>query len=146
MKKVLLFFIILYSFLYSQSITEASLPLQAKNFINLNLEGDSVDTVSLYQNGGGYEVNTKLGFNIIFYQSGLWKSIKIDNLENNPNGIPRSCIHRSMVKVIDNEYPSSKIISIIREDKFFTIVLNDNVELQITGYGIIVSKKNLEEQ
>ena len=145
MKKVLLFFIILYSFLYTQDITEASLPLQAKNFINLNLEGDSVDTVSLYQNGGGYEVNTKLGFNIIFYQSGLWKSIKINNLENNPNGIPRSCIHRSMVNVIDNEYPSAKTTTITRENKFFTIVLNNNVELEITGYGIIVSKKNLEE-
>ena len=103
MKKIIIILLIS-SVLFSQSMTENSLPLRAKNFINMNFPGNNIETVALYQSGGGYEVNIDFGYKFIFYNTGLWKKISIINEnENNKNGIPRSCIHKSMVNVIDNE-------------------------------------------
>ena len=143
-KLILLIFIINIS-VYSQNITENSLPLRAKNFLNLNFPGNNIESVSLYQNGGGYEVDIDLGYKFIFYNTGLWKKISIINDETKNIGIPRSCIHKSMVNVIDNEYPSSKITDIERKDKNFIIVLDNKYKIEISGYGIIISKENLEE-
>ena len=145
MKKIIIILLIS-SVLFSKSMTENSLPLRAKNFINMNFPGNNIETVALYQSGGGYEVNIDFGYKFIFYNTGLWKKISIINEnENNKNGIPRSCIHKSMVNVIDNEYPSSKITDIERKDKNFIIVLDNKYKIEISGYGIIISKENLEE-
>ena len=146
MKKLLIFilanFLILQNsqILYSQNITENSLPLRAKNFININFPGDSIETVSLYQNGEGYEVRIKSGFNFIFYETGLWKSVRANNTNST---IPRSCIHKNMVNTIDKEYPNSKINYIERRDKNFFIILNNRIEIEISGYGLIVNKRNI---
>ena len=146
MKKLLIFiltnFLILQNsqILYSQNITENSLPLRAKNFININFPGDSIETVSLYQNGEGYEVRIKSGFNFIFYETGLWKSVRANNTNST---IPRSCIHKNMVNTIDKEYPNSKINYIERRDKNFFIILNNRTEIEISGYGLIVNKRNI---
>ena len=102
-------------------MTENSLPLRAKNFLNINFPGNNIESVSLYQNGGGYEVDIDFGYKFIFYNTGLWKKISIINDETKNIGIPRSCIHKSMVNVIDNEYPHSKITDIERRDKNFII-------------------------
>ena len=133
-------------FLYSQSLTENSLPLRAKNFLNMNFPGNNIETVSLYQNGGGYEVDIDFGYKFIFYSTGLWKKVSAINDEAKQNGIPRSCIHRSMVNVIDNSYPSSKITDIERKDKNFIIVLDDKYQIEISGYGIIINETILESQ
>ena len=146
MKKLLIFilanFLILRNsqILYSQNITENSLPLRAKNFININFPGDSIETVSLYQNGEGYEVRIKSGFNFIFYETGLWKSVRANGTNST---IPRSCIHKNMVNTIDKEYPNSKINYIERRDKNFFIILNNRIEIEISGYGLIVNKRNI---
>lgn len=146
MKKLLIFilanFLILQNsqILYSQNITENSLPLRAKNFININFPGDSIETVSLYQNGEGYEVRIKSGFNFIFYETGLWKSVRANGTNST---IPRSCIHKNMVNTIDKEYPNSKINYIERRDKNFFIILNNRIEIEISGYGLIVNKRNI---
>ena len=144
-KLILLIFIINIS-VYSQNITENSLPLRAKNFLNLNFPGNNIESVSLYQNGGGYEVDIDLGYKFIFYNTGLWKKISIINDETKNIGIPRSCIHKSMVNVIDNEYPHSKITDIERRDKNFIIKLDDKYLIEITGYGIIINQKNLDNE
>lgn len=152
MKYIKLIFIICLSilisnvFLYSQSLTENSLPLRAKNFLNMNFPGNNIETVSLYQNGGGYEVDIDFGYKFIFYSTGLWKKVSAINDEAKQNGIPRSCIHRSMVNVIDNSYPSSKITDIERKDKNFIIVLDDKYKIEISGYGIIINETILESQ
>ena len=152
MKYIKLIFIICLSilisnvFLYSQSLTENSLPLRAKNFLNMNFPGNNIETVSLYQNGGGYEVDIDFGYKFIFYSTGLWKKVSAINDEAKQNGIPRSCIHRSMVNVIDNSYPSSKITDIERKDKNFIIVLDDKYQIDISGYGIIINETILESQ
>ncbi|WP_297299729.1 PepSY-like domain-containing protein [uncultured Brachyspira sp.] len=152
MKYVKLIFIICLSilisnvFLFSQSLTENSLPLRAKNFLNMNFPGNNIETVSLYQNGGGYEVDIDFGYKFIFYSTGLWKKVSAINDEAKQNGIPRSCIHRSMVNVIDNSYPSSKITDIERKDKNFLIVLDDKYKIEISGYGIIINETTLETQ
>ena len=146
MKKILIFilanFLILRNsqILYSQNITENSLPLRAKNFININFPGDSIETVSLYQNGEGYKVRIKSGFNFIFYETGLWKSVRANGTNST---IPRSCIHKNMVNTIDKEYPNSKINYIERRDKNFFIILNNRIEIEISGYGLIVNKRNI---
>ncbi|MBW5390926.1 hypothetical protein E6A51_12180, partial [Brachyspira hampsonii] len=132
--------------IYSQTITENSLPLKAKNFLNLNFPGNNIESVSLYQNGGGYEVDIDFGYKVIFYNTGLWKKISIINDETKNIGIPRSCIHKSMVNVIDNEYPHSKITEIERKDKNFIIKLDDKYSMEITGYGIIISQENLDKE
>ncbi len=131
--------------IYSQTITENSLPLRAKNFLNLNFQGNNIEEVSLYQNGGGYNVGINFGYNFIFYNTGLWKKITASSDEAKSKGIPRSCIHKSMVNIIDNEYPFSKITDIERRDKIFIIKLDDKYLLEISGYGIIISRKNLEQ-
>lgn len=152
MKNVKLIFIICISilisniFLYSQFLTENSLPLRAKNFLNMNFPGNNIETVSLYQNGGGYEVDIDFGYKFIFYSTGLWKKISIINDEAKQMGIPRSCIHRSMVNVIDNAYPASKITDIERKDKNFIIILDDKYQIEISGYGIIINETILESQ
>lgn len=152
MKYIKLIFIICLSilisnvFLYSQSLTENSLPLRAKNFLNMNFPGNNIETVSLYQNGGGYEVDIDFGYKFIFYSTGLWKKVSAINDEAKQNGIPRSCIHRSMVNVIYNSYPSSKITDIERKDKNFIIVLDDKYQIEISGYGIIINETILESQ
>ena len=152
MKYIKLIFIICLSilisnvFLYSQSLTENSLPLRAKNFLNMNFPGNNIETVSLYQNGGGYEVDIDFGYKFIFYSTGLWKKVSAINDEAKQNGIPRSCIHRSMVNVIDNSYPSSKITDIERKDKNFIIVLDDKYQIEMSGYGIIINETTLESQ
>ena len=152
MKYIKLIFIICLSilisnvFLYSQSLTENSLPLRAKNFLNMNFPGNNIETVSLYQNGGGYEVDIDFGYKFIFYSTGLWKKVSAINDEAKQNGIPRSCIHRSMVNVIDNSYPSSKITDIERKDKNFIIVLDDKYQIEISGYGIIINETTLESE
>ncbi|AEM23285.1 conserved hypothetical protein [Brachyspira intermedia PWS/A] len=130
--------------IYSQTMTENSLPLRAKNFLNINFPGNNIESVSLYQNGGGYEVDIDFGYKFIFYNTGLWKKISIINDETKNIGIPRSCIHKSMVNVIDNEYPHSKITDIERRDKNFLIKLDDKYLIEITGYGIIISQENLD--
>lgn len=147
MKKIIIITLLITSLLYPQSMTENSLPLRAKNFININFPGNNIETVALYQGGGGYEVAIDLGYKFIFYETGLWKKISLinENDENTKNGIPRSCIHKSMVNVIDNEYPASKITDIERKDKNFIIVLDNKYKIEISGYGIIISKENLEE-
>lgn len=146
MKKIIAL-LLMSSLLYSQSLTENSLPLRAKNFLNINFPGNNIETVSLYQSGAGYEVDIDFGYKFIFYETGLWKKISIINAdnENTKNGIPRSCIHKSMVNVIDKEYPSSKITDIERKDKNFIIILDDKYKIEISGYGIIINKENLEE-
>ena len=144
MKKVLIFilanFLICLQMLYTQNITENSLPLRAKNFININFPGDSIETARLYQKGEGYEVKIKSGFNFIFYETGLWKSVRADGTNS---AIPRSCIHKNMVNTIDKEFPNSKINYIERRDKNFFIILNDKTEIEISGYGLIVNKRNI---
>ena len=142
--KLILLILILNVNIYSQTMTENSLPLRAKNFLNLNFPGNNVESVSLYQNGGGYEVDIDFGYKFIFYNTGLWKKISIINDETKNIGIPRSCIHKSMVNVIDNEYPHSKITDIERRDKNFIIKLDDKYVIEITGYGIIISQENLD--
>ncbi|WP_297276530.1 PepSY-like domain-containing protein [uncultured Brachyspira sp.] len=144
--KLLLLILIFNISIYAQSITENSLPLRAKNFLNLNFPGNNIETVALYQNGGGYEVDIDFGYKFIFYETGLWKKISIINDEAKTNGIPRSCIHKSMVNIIDNEYPASKITDIERKDKNFIIKLDDKYLLEISGYGIIISQKNLDQE
>ena len=144
--KLLLLILIFNISIYAQSITENSLPLRAKNFLNLNFPGNNIETVALYQNGGGYEVDIDFGYKFIFYETGLWKKISIINDEAKTNGIPRSCIHKSMVNIIDNEYPTSKITDIERKDKNFIIKLDDKYLLEISGYGIIISQKNLDQE
>ena len=152
MKYIKLIFIICLSilisnvFLYSQSLTENSLPLRAKNFLNMNFPGNNIETVSLYQNGGGYEVDIDFGYKFIFYSTKKKKKVSAINDEAKQNGIPRSCIHRSMVNVIDNSYPSSKITDIERKDKNFIIVLDDKYQIEISGYGIIINETILESQ
>lgn len=144
MKKILIFilanFLFFLQILYSQNITENSLPSRAKNFININFIGDSIESVSLYKNGEGYEVKTKSGFNFIFYETGLWKSVRSSNTNFT---IPRSCIHKSMVNTIDSEYPNSKITYMERRDKNFLIILNNQIEIEISGYGLIVNRRNI---
>ena len=146
MKKILIFilanFLILQNLqiLYTQNITANSLPLRAKNFININFPGDSIETVSLYQKGEGYEVKIKSGFNFIFYETGLWKSVRANDTNST---IPRSCIHKNMVNTIDKEYPNSKINYIERRDKNFFIILNNQTEIEISGYGLIISKRDI---
>ena len=147
MKKVLIFILtnfLIYlqnlQILYPQNITENSLPLRAKNFININFPGDSIETVDLYQNGEGYEVKIKSGFNFIFYETGLWKSVRANGTNFT---IPRSCIHKNMVNAIDKEYPNSKINYIERGDKKFFIILNNQTEIEISGYGLIINKRNI---
>lgn len=144
--KLILVLMIFNISIYAQNITENSLPSRAKNFLNINFPGNTVEAVSLYQNGGGYEVDINFGYKIIFYNTGLWKKISIINDETKNIGIPRSCIHKSMVNVIDNEYPHSKITDIERRDKNYIIKLDDKYLLEISGYGIIISQKNLEEE
>ena len=139
--KLILLILILNVNIYSQTMTENSLPLRAKNFLNINFPGNNIESVSLYQNGGGYEVDIDFGYKFIFYNTGLWKKISIINDETK---IPRSCIHKSMVNVIDNEYPHSKITDIERRDKNFIIKLDDKYVIEITGYGIIISQENLD--
>ncbi|PCG20292.1 PepSY-like domain-containing protein [Brachyspira sp. G79] len=133
-------------FLYSQSLTENSLPLKAKNFINLNFPGNNIETVSLYQGEGGYEIDIDFGYHFVFYHTGLWKKITAITDEAKNQGIPRSCIHKSMVNVIDSEYPSSKITDIERKDKVFIIVLDDKYQLEISGYGIIINTTVLNDE
>lgn len=144
MKKILIFilanFLVFLQILYPQNITENSLPLRAKNFININFIGDSIESVSLYKNGEGYEVKTKSGFSFIFYETGLWKSVRA-NYTNST--IPRSCIHKNMVNTIDGEYPNSKITYIERKDKNFLIILNNRIEMEISGYGLIINRRNI---
>lgn len=142
--KLILLILILNVNIYSQTMTENSLPLRAKNFLNINFPGNNIESVSLYQNGGGYEVDIDFGYKFIFYNTGLWKKISIINDETKNIGIPRSCIHKSMVNVIDNEYPHSKITDIERRDKNFIIKLDDKYVIEITGYGIIISQENLD--
>ncbi|MEI0558501.1 PepSY-like domain-containing protein [Brachyspira intermedia] len=142
--KLILLILILNVNIYSQTMTENSLPLRAKNFLNINFPGNNIESVSLYQNGGGYEVDIDFGYKFIFYNTGLWKKISIINDETKNIGIPRSCIHKSMVNVIDNEYPHSKITDIERKDKNFIIKLDDKYVIEITGYGIIISQENLD--
>lgn len=147
MNKIFVVFL-LYNFmiiqtLYSQSITENSLPLKAKNFININFPGNNIENVSLYQNGGGYEVDIDLGYKFIFYNTGLWKRVFIINNDNNQNGIPRSCLHKSIVNIIDKEYPKAKITDIERKDKNFVIILDNKNLIEISGYGIIINKEVL---
>ena len=132
--------------LYYQSITENSLPLRAQNFLNINFPGNNIETVALYQNGGGYEVDIDFGYNFIFYNTGLWKKITATNDEAKAKGIPRSCIHKSMVNVIDNSYPHSKITSIERKNKNYIIILNDKYQLEISGYGIIINETVLDDE
>ena len=57
--KLLLLILIFNISIYAQSITENSLPLRAKNFLNLNFPGNNIETVALYQNGGGYEASVR---------------------------------------------------------------------------------------
>ncbi|PPS23158.1 PepSY-like domain-containing protein [Brachyspira murdochii] len=140
-----IFLLICTIFLYSQSLTENSLPLKARNFINLNFPGNNIETVSLYQSGGGYETYIDFGYNFIFYHTGLWKKITAVTDEAKRKGIPRSSIHKSMVNVIDSEYPSSKITDIERKDKLFLIVLDDKYQLEISGYGIIINTTVLDD-
>ena len=142
--KLILLILILNVNIYSQTMTENSLPLRAKNFLNINFPGNNIESVSLYQNGGGYEVDIDFGYKFIFYNTGLWKKISIINDETKNIGIPRSCIHKSMVNVIDNEYPHSKITDRERRDKNFVIKLDDKYLIEITGYGIIISQENLD--
>ena len=142
--KLILLILILNVNIYSQTMTENSLPLRAKNFLNINFPGNNIESVALYQNGGGYEVDIDFGYKFIFYNTGLWKKISIINDETKNIGIPRSCIHKSMVNVIDNEYPHSKITDIERRDKNFVIKLDDKYLIEITGYGIIISQENLD--
>ncbi|TVL71995.1 PepSY-like domain-containing protein [Brachyspira hyodysenteriae] len=142
--KLILIILILNINIYSQTMTENSLPLRAKNFLNINFPGNNIESVSLYQNGGGYEVDIDFGYKFIFYNTGLWKKISIINDETKNIGIPRSCIHKSMVNVIDNEYPHSKITDIERKDKNFIIKLDDKYLIEISGYGIIISQENLD--
>ncbi|MDO6994797.1 hypothetical protein Q5M87_12340 [Brachyspira innocens] len=134
------------AFLYTQSLTENSLPLKAKNFINLNFPGNNIETVSLYQGGGGYEADIDLGYHFVFYHTGLWKKITAVTDEAKIQGIPRSSIHKSMVNVIDSEYPLSKITDIERRDKVFIIVLDDKYQLEISGYGIIINTTVLDNE
>ena len=134
------------AFLYTQSLTENSLPLKAKNFINLNFPGNNIETVSLYQGGGGYEADIDLGYHFVFYHTGLWKKITAVTDEAKRQGIPRSSIHKSMVNVIDSEYPLSKITDIERRDKVFIIVLDDKYQLEISGYGIIINTTVLDDE
>ncbi|MCZ9886994.1 PepSY-like domain-containing protein [Brachyspira hyodysenteriae] len=142
--KLILIILILNINIYSQTMTENSLPLRAKNFLNINFPGNNIESVSLYQNGGGYEVDIDFGYKFIFYNTGLWKKISIIKDETKNIGIPRSCIHKSMVNVIDNEYPHSKITDIERKDKNFIIKLDDKYLIEISGYGIIISQENLD--
>ena len=139
MKKILIF-ILASILLYSQNITENSLPLRAKNFININFSGDKIESVNLHKNGEGYEVKIKSGFDFIFYETGLWKSVKANDTNLT---IPRSCIHKNMVNTIDREYPLSKINYIERRDKNFLIILNNKIEIELSGYGLIINKRDI---
>lgn len=144
MKKIPIFILtalLLHSLLYSQNITENSLPLRAKNFINMNFAGDTIENVNLYNNGEGYQVRIKSGFNFLFYETGLWKNISASDTNST---IPKSCIHRSMANAIDKEYPNSKISYIERRDKDFLIILDNRVEIEISGYGLIINKRNID--
>ncbi|WP_295158734.1 PepSY-like domain-containing protein [uncultured Brachyspira sp.] len=142
--KLILLVLIFNINIYSQSITENSLPLRAKNFLNLNFPGNNIKTAALYQNGGGYEVDIDFGYRFIFYDTGLWKKISVIDDQAKAKGIPRSCIHKSMVNVIDSKYPASKITDIERKDKNFIIKLDDKYLLEISGYGIIINQTNLD--
>ena len=68
--KLILLILILNVNIYSQTMTENSLPLRAKNFLNINFPGNNIESVSLYQNGGGYEVDIDFGYKFIFYNTG----------------------------------------------------------------------------
>ena len=127
MKKILIF-ILSSILLYSQNITESSLPLRAKNFININFPGDKIESVNLHKN------------DFIFYETGLWKSVKANDTNLT---IPRSCIHKNMVNTIDREYPLSKINYIERRDKNFLIILNNKIEIELSGYGLIINKRDI---
>ena len=48
-----------------------------------------------------------------------------------------------MVNAIDKEYPNSKINYIERRDKKFFIILNNQTEIEISGYGLIINKRNI---
>ena len=139
MKKILIF-ILTSILLYSQNITENSLPLRAKNFININFPGDKIESVNLHKNGEGYEVKIKSGFDFIFYETGLWKSVTANDTTLT---IPRSCIHKNMVNTIDREYPLSKINYIERRDKNFLIILNNKIKIELSGYGLIINKRDI---
>ncbi|WP_300367343.1 PepSY-like domain-containing protein [Brachyspira sp.] len=146
MKYIKLILLIFSVNIYAQVITANSLPLRARNFLNLNFPGNNIETVALYQNGNGYEVDIDFGYKFIFYETGLWKKISVINDQAKTNGIPRSCLHKSMVNIIANEYPASKITDIERKDKNFIIKLDDKYLLEISGYGIIINQKNLEDK
>lgn len=142
MKKLFLLFVLLNLFLYSQN-NNIELPTQAKNFINKNFPASTVVSSSLYENGAGYDVEIDYGFNIIFYNTGLWKSVDLIDKDDTNKTIPRSVMHKSMINVIDNKYAKSKLIFIERRNKNFFVVLNkdnNNIEIEISGYGIIISE------
>ena len=48
-----------------------------------------------------------------------------------------------MVNTIDREYPLSKINYIERRDKNFLIILNNKIEIELSGYGLIINKRDI---
>ena len=141
MKKVFLVFILFALLLYSQG--NIPLPTQSINFLNKNFPASKVLSSSIYENGAGYNVEIDYGFNIIFYNTGLWKSIDLIDKEDTNKTIPRSVMLKSMINIIDNKYPKAQITFIERRNKDFFVALSkdtNNIELEITGYGIIISE------